>query len=202
MQFNIKAILAVSIWLVLVPLAGWSNETTKPKDGTFWVFDVKGQNPAVNRNDEANGIYTITFRGGAFVINHLYPSVIAELVPTVEGFAFEPWFRSPLKPEASEWSYKFSRTPPGLRKEHQWTAEFKIGGTESITVKAGTCNAKKILREDTSNVGWKKYTYWYCPEIHSAVKAIIEWKNGTTYNLELIRYGSKTTEPLSALPPK
>jgi hypothetical protein len=78
------------------------------------------------------------------------------------------------------WNYK------GTAGGMELTQEWKIVGTESVTVPAGKYSAVKV--ESKSNFGGNaiKYTYWYVDRIGS-VKSISEAAGGTKTVVELTK---------------
>jgi hypothetical protein len=153
-------------------------ETSAPiyKDGDFWVFKIDRQSTAVSNSKFIQGLYTIRFKDGKFLMEASDVQYFSDTVPSVYGLTENPpWLRFSLD-AGKKWTYQF-RYLSEDRRFYSVNSEFVVVGPETASIALGTFEAIKVIRSDVgARAGKIVQTYFYSPKTGSVIKVITEFK--------------------------
>lgn len=154
------------------------------------IIQVKEDGGFVVESKEEKGpIHHLTF-------NNKYERVDIVKIPEGEKIKFGPKppmnrFDFPLF-VGKKWKDEFVSWNPGVKKETRFFNDYVVEGYETVTTKAGTFKAFKIVRrsicQETRRKGTE--TYWYAPEVKHEIKSAPDYREGS----ELISYQLATTQ--------
>ncbi len=199
-----KTMLSIIVFMLFFNKT-FAADTPMCRDGDYWVFDIKGGHAIAKMSYDAIGIFKINCLDGKPIMENEYgKDYFVSVIPSVPGLTeAPPWFKFLEGVGAWDWDFNFVAITSGKQyNSEKWSAHFVAKPlSEELTA---------ITRRDTLKAGasmqkvdgWRKYEYLFSKKTRSTVKMSAEWKNGTTYQLELMEYkiGAPLKEELKPAP--
>ncbi len=187
MKLHIRIAFVILFLAAIIPNHVYAQNLQLCHDGDYWVFNVVGKNTTVSRSDEANGTYTINCEQGKPILKNDIGNTehLMHVIPMVPYLTNEPpWFK--FLSGQNKWDWDFQWTPPNTyrHRTEKWVAHFTVTSQNGDLTVVTRNDEQKSQREE----GFRKYEYIFSKEIGSVVKMSGEWKNGTTYKMELIEH--------------
>jgi hypothetical protein len=206
MRKTIFSLITTIIFLVVTLRVYGQDRVEAPtyQDGECWQFNVTERDFIGQGSNALGGLYEICNQEGKFKVFEFsnsqktpFSAGAAPLLAMLNQGTYQggKHLEFPLY-VGSKWNFEYKTRLIGARTDMRRLAEVKVVGIEDVVTSAGKCRAFKITREDSTGgprSGWL-FTYFYCPDTKSIVKAMFDFSIGTgsggKREIELVKFGS------------